>query len=240
MAKVNPALIERVKGDILGGVLRPNSKLQIRSLSQRYGTAGSPLREVLSRLVPEGLIRFEQNRGFWVAPLSMAELTEITEMRQLIETEGFRRSMELGDDDWEVRVVVSHHRLSQLHRQQRRDTTEYRLDWEARHRAFHLALIDACGNRKLLQVAEQLYDNLARYRPILKVNNLSVDELEEIHNRIFELALKRDAERGVSELRQHLDVNLRQVSQSLEKTPNLFDMPDQDGGDLSDYQNNDR
>src|SRR5690349_7523744 len=67
--KVDSALLERVKGDIMFGALPPNSKLRVRSLSLRYGVGTSPLREVLSRLVPEGLIEFEQNRGFWVAPL---------------------------------------------------------------------------------------------------------------------------------------------------------------------------
>jgi GntR family carbon starvation induced transcriptional regulator len=222
--KIDSALFERVKGDIMFGALPPNSKLRVRSLSVRYGVGGSPLREVLSRLVPEGLIEFEQNRGFWVAPLSIVELVEITEMRQLIEVEGFRRSMLIGDDDWEARVLVSHHKLTKMLQQRREDKTESRLEWEARHRAFHLSLIDACGNRKLLQAADQLYGQLARYRPILQVNDYSSDELAEIHTRIFEMAMARDLTHGPLALARHFEVNLTQVNETLKSTPPLFEM----------------
>jgi DNA-binding GntR family transcriptional regulator len=228
--KVDSALLERVKGDIMFGALPPNSKLRVRSLSLRYGVGTSPLREVLSRLVPEGLIEFEQNRGFWVAPLSIAELIEITEMRQLIEVDGFRRSMQLGDEDWEARVLVAHHKLAKtLQQHRRKDDPKARLEWEARHRAFHLALIDACGNRKLLQAADQLYDQLARYRPILQFNDYPNEKLAEIHKRIFELAMARDLKRGPAELASHFAVNLTQVNETLKSTPQLFEMMRGDG-----------
>jgi GntR family transcriptional regulator, carbon starvation induced regulator len=222
--KIDSALFERVKGDIMFGALPPNSKLRVRSLSVRYGVGGSPLREVLSRLVPEGLIEFEQNLCFWVAPLSVAELVEITEMRQLVEVEGFRRSMQTGDEDWEARVLVAHHKLTKTLQQRREDDAEGRLQWEARHRAFHLALIDACGNRKLLQAADQLYGQLARYRPILQINDYSSDELAEIHTRIFDLAMARDLTKGPTELARHFEVNLTQVNETLKSTPQLFEM----------------
>ena len=206
----------------MSGALPPNSKLMVRALSVRYGVGGSPLREVLARLVPEGLIKFEQNRGFWVAPLSIAELVEITEMRQLIEVDGFRRSMQKGDEDWEARVLLAHHKLKKFLQQRDEDTAESRREWEARHRAFHLALMDASGNRKLLDAAEQLYAQLARYRPILQINDLSTDELTEIHTRIFDIAMDRDLTRGAVELARHFEVNLVQVHATIENTPEKF------------------
>jgi GntR family transcriptional regulator, carbon starvation induced regulator len=214
---------ERVRGDILSGVLEPNSRLRIRSLSLRYGVGGSPLREALSRLVPEGLIRLEHNRGFRVTPLSIEELKEITEMRQILEVEAFRRSGEHGGDDWEGRIIASFHQLAKCIAQPLPDPLGQRLRWEERHRAFHRALVDACGNSKLLHAIDQLYQNLARYRVVLQINDLPSRKLTKIHETLVDHAIGRNLVEGSEALRRHFDVNIEQVHDTLRQTPRLFD-----------------
>ncbi len=214
---------ERVRSDILAGVLEPNSRLRIRSLSARYGVGGSPLREALSRLVPEGLITIEQNRGFRVTPLSIEELREITEMRQILEVEAFCRSVERGDDNWEGRVVAAFHQLAKCLRQPLSDPLAQRLRWEERHRGFHRSLIDACGNSKLLHAADQLYQNLARYRVVLQINDLPTERLRRIHEELLEHAIDRDAQAGSAALRRHFEVNLDQLRETLGQNPQLFE-----------------
>ncbi len=44
--------------------------LRLDDLKDHYGMGASPLREALSRLVGEGLVQLENNRGFRVAGLS--------------------------------------------------------------------------------------------------------------------------------------------------------------------------
>lgn len=218
------AIRERLRRDILGGVLPPNSRLRIRSLSERYGVGGTPVREALSGLVPEGLISFEQNRGFRVAALSIEELLEITEMRQLIETEGFRRSMIRGDDAWEAGVLAAFHRLRKFLRTPTSRAPENRLEWEERHSSFHLALLAACGNQKLIDAAAQLYAHLARYRVVLQINDLPPLQLLELHQDILDYALDRDVERGCRALNVHFEVNVEQVRTTLASDGELFRM----------------
>jgi GntR family carbon starvation induced transcriptional regulator len=215
---------ERVRSDILAGVLEPNSRLRIRSLCLRYGVGGSPLREALSRLIPEGLISLEQNRGFRVTPLSIEELKEITEIRQILEVEAFGRSVARGDDGWEGRVVSTFHQLAKCLAQPLSDPVEQRLRWEERHRAFHRSLLDACGNSKLLQAVDQLYQNLARYRAVLQINDLTSQELKRLHEELLEHAIGRNLAAGREALRRHFDVNIEQVHETLRQTPRLFDM----------------
>jgi DNA-binding GntR family transcriptional regulator len=215
---------ERVRSDILSGVLEPNSRLRIRSLSLRYGVGGSPLREALSRLIPEGLISLEQNRGFRVTPLSIEELKEITQMRQILEVEAFRRSVARGDDGWEGRIVANFHQLAKCLAQPLPDPFEQRLRWEERHRTYHRALLDACGNSKLLHAVDQLYQNLARYRAVLQINDLPPKKLTKIHETLLEYAISRNMDEGSEALRRHFDVNIEQVHDTLRQTPRLFDV----------------
>src|SRR6185369_8530624 len=56
----------RLRDDIISGALVPAEKLRIEHLRQRYGIGASALREALSRLVSDGLVECEAQRGYWV------------------------------------------------------------------------------------------------------------------------------------------------------------------------------
>ncbi len=215
---------ERVRDDVLSGILPPNSRLRIRTLSIRYGAGASPIREALSRLVPEGLITIDRNRGFRVTPLSIEELREITEMRQILEVEAFRRSIALGDDEWEGHIVSAFHQLVKCIDHPLDGQAEQRLRWEERHHAYHRSLVDACGNSKLLHAIDRIYQNLARYRSVLQINDLEPGVMRKIHEELFEYAIARNAKAGSEALRGHFDVNVEQVRDTLAKDPRLFDM----------------
>ena len=89
----------RLRDDILRGVLHPAAKLRIEHLRQSYGLGASALREALSRLVADGLVETEGQRGFWVAPISREELHDITSARQVMEVGALRQSIEHGSVD---------------------------------------------------------------------------------------------------------------------------------------------
>src|SRR5260370_33416941 len=76
----------RLRTDILSGRHAPGSKLLSSSLCEQYDISGGLLREVLPRLVGEGLAISEPQRGFRVTPVSEDDLRQLTEARALIES----------------------------------------------------------------------------------------------------------------------------------------------------------
>ena len=77
----------QLRGDIVNGRLAAGSKLKLEGLAQDYEVGMSPLREALARLMGDLLVVSEGQRGFWVAPLSLDELDDVSRVRALIETE---------------------------------------------------------------------------------------------------------------------------------------------------------
>ena len=119
-ATLSEAAYQRLRADIVAGVLEAGKPLRLEALRQRYGLSFSPLREALMRLQSERLVLSTALRGFSVAPLSREEIRDATETRILIECEALRRSMRDGDDDWEAGIVAAFHALSlQVERQSR-------------------------------------------------------------------------------------------------------------------------
>lgn len=209
------AAYDKIKADVIGGTLEPGQRLRIEDLRQAYGTGASPLREALSRLAAEGIVVSIGQRGFRVPPVSLDELRDITNMRILLETEALRQSIEHGDDEWEVEVVASFHRLTKAETGPGSDFPE----WEARNKAFHDALLSACPSRWLLRFYETMYDQHRRYRALsIQATNHPRDVHSE-HEHIKEAALARDADlacrESVIHIRRTAEIDERLLEDSL-------------------------
>ena len=97
-------LAERAYRDLKHAIVRcefePGERLRVDDLSKRLDISSSPVREALSRLSEQGLVRALDKRGFRVAPLTVEGIADLTRVRLLIECEALTDSMANGDDAW--------------------------------------------------------------------------------------------------------------------------------------------
>lgn len=203
-----------IRRAILNGRHEPGTKLRIQDLATEIGVSPGAIRESLSRLVPEQLVLSRDQRGFVVAPLSVADLEELTELRCEIEGLALRRSVARGDVHWEADILAAAHRLRSLKIAARdrspEETEQLIADWGRAHSDFHNALIKACGNRRLLALHGQLYEQSERYR----VRSFFVESKRDVdkeHQEIVDLALARDADGLVSAMTNHIRETTRLI-----------------------------
>ena len=203
--KVTEVVYARLRTDILLGEWRPNDRLKLDRLRQRYAASVNTLREALSRLVSEGLVANEGQRGFTVVGASLADLQDITEMRALLECQAARRSIERADLDWESHVVGAYHKLSKIENLVDSDPKRYAPLLELYNREFHNALIANCGSKWLLVFHGVMYDQSLRYRMLaFKVTDFPREQSKREHRQILDAALARDGERLVELLSVHI------------------------------------
>ncbi len=107
---------QRIRSDIIFGVLTPSGRLKLDSMKEDYGVSVSTLREILNRLASEGFVVAEGQRGFEVAPVSIQNLRELAQLRILLEHHAMTESFRAGDMEWEGRVVSAHHKLAATER----------------------------------------------------------------------------------------------------------------------------
>lgn len=79
--------IDRLRAAILSVRFRPGDRLVERELSETMGISRALLREVLSQLEAEGLVKTIPHKGPIVATYSREEALEIYELRALLEQE---------------------------------------------------------------------------------------------------------------------------------------------------------
>jgi DNA-binding GntR family transcriptional regulator len=197
-------LYDRMRADLLAGrLLAPGRKLQIEFLSHHYGAGQTPVREALNRLTSDGLVQQRDQRGFAVAAVSAADLAEITNTRCWLEEIALRKSMAAGSGQWEEELVLAHHRLSKAPRSLDPERFEDNPEWETLHRAFHFALISACGSRWLIGFCEQLADQLHRYRALSVRQTFPHRPVQDEHTALLQAVTSGDADRAVELLTQH-------------------------------------
>jgi DNA-binding GntR family transcriptional regulator len=202
---VGQSVFSEIRNDILLGTLRPGMRLKLSSLQRNYGVSVNTLRENLMRLAAEGLVVAEGQKGFRVVPASIDDLREITELRQLIECNGLRKSIENGDLDWEGRVVSAHHMLARSEQLMTEDSAKHGTEWQRFDRQFHVALISACGSRWILRTHRLIHDQFRRYQ-MLALNTIAFrgEEMVDEHRKILDHAVNRDADKAVELLAAHI------------------------------------
>lgn len=204
-ATVGETLFSELRNDILLGALHPGMKLKLASLKRDYDVSINTLRETLMRLAADGLVLAEGQKGFRVVPASIDDLREVTELRQLIECHGLRKSMELGDLDWEGRVVSAHHMLARSERLMMQDSAKHGAEWQKFDRQFHIALISACNSRWIMRMHRVVHDQFRRYQMLaLKTIGFRGEALVNEHRLILEHAVNRDVEAAVRLLAAHI------------------------------------
>lgn len=200
-----------IEHDILAGVFQPGDRLGIVALSERYGIGATPLREGLSRLVSRGLISAIGQKGFRVTAISRADLIDITEVRIVVEREALARSLRDGGDDWEANILSTLHRLTRSVERDPETMREGTPEFDRLHKAFHRALLEACGSERLLKLHDDLYFQAYRYRRTMMRQFTDHGDFVNAHRTLAAVVLRRDAEAAQTELAAHLRQTLHFV-----------------------------
>jgi DNA-binding GntR family transcriptional regulator len=94
------ALIARqLREAIMYGHLAPGTQLSEADLSAEFGVSRGPLREAMQRLVQEGLVRSERNRGLFVKVLDDADIRDVYAARSAVEGAAAVLILRAGDPD---------------------------------------------------------------------------------------------------------------------------------------------
>jgi DNA-binding GntR family transcriptional regulator len=191
---------EQLRSELLAGGYAPGERLVPAELCARYGVKAGVLREALSRLAAEGLTTLEPNRGFRVMDMTRRRIEELLELRRINECAALRLAVQRGGTDYEAAVVAAHHRL--------RATPEGPERGRAHH-DFHLALLSACGNDRLLELCETLFEASELYRrwslsAVRRPAGRGARNQDAEHKAILDAVLAHDPDRAAALYEQHL------------------------------------
>jgi DNA-binding GntR family transcriptional regulator len=193
-------IVADLRAAIVRGELAPGEKINLDRLREAQDVSISPLREAMSRLAADGLVAFEDQRGYSVTPVSLGDLAEITRLRVALESLALRGAVAAGDLDWESQVMGALYRLRTTPR-----SAEAPAAWEAAHTEFHMALLRGAAMPLLLQFCAQLRCLQDRYRALYLADLPAGRDVQAEHDAIAAAACARNADLAVSRLVAHIE-----------------------------------
>lgn len=196
-------LTDQLRAEILRGNFVPGARISIKELSERLNVSLSPLREALTRLGSEGLLSSDEQRGFWISPISVTDLAEVTRLRVAFERMALQEAMSKGGIEWETRVMAALYRMNRIDRIP--DDLTSKEAWEVAHRTFHVELLSACEMPLLLQFITTLHGLSDRYRRIFLASNPPDKASAREHERIAEAAVSRRGDEAIDLLGKHIE-----------------------------------
>lgn len=209
-----PAL-ERIQAEILSGRLPPGSRLDPDGIAARFGVSTLEMREALIWLSGDGLIVVDGNGALRAAPVSLADLRDLTATRIAIEGGALRSSLEHGGSEWQARVEEAFTALSAAEQRFLADPAGTMDAWEACNGRFHHALVAACPLRRLLRFNDLLYRQHERYRRLSLARRSASRDVQAEHQALYKAALARDAVTATQVLTEHIQGTAEMLSSGI-------------------------
>jgi DNA-binding GntR family transcriptional regulator len=206
-----------LREDILAGRLTPGTRLPFADLCATYDASMGVLREGLSRLAEQGLVQLEPQQGYRVTPLSVADLTELTDARVHVESLVLREAVAHGDVEWESDVIARHHTLTRTPDRALDGPDRLSAAWTAAHADFHSAVLAGCPNRRLRAIADGLRATAELYRQwSFPLAHAPARDIAGEHRALLDAVIAREADAAVAVLTAHIrrtsDVLLERVA----------------------------
>ncbi len=210
MKQQTPDILQQMRDRLIMAHYRLGQKLRPSEVAAEFEVSANTIREIMLRLSAEGLLDYEDQRGFRVVGASDRLLHEITEFRIVLEQCGVERSIARGGIEWEAQMAAAHHKLSHIEARIRRtgDVVGVLKHWNDAELDFHLSLMGAADLPILQQSFRTVY---ARFRQQIVSPERSYAHREGNiieHQRILEAALDRDVAASHDAIYRHLRRNL--------------------------------
>jgi DNA-binding GntR family transcriptional regulator len=191
-----------LRADLLSGRLVPGAKIKISDVGESLSLNLSAVREALSRLSADGLVVALPQRGFQVAPVSAAELRDLTATRIEIERICMRKAVTNPDIAWETGLVAAKHKLMRTDKFDR-DSPRPSAAWSSAHAEFHRALIAGCNSPWLIRIHDQLLAQAERYQRLSALGSGIRRDVDQEHGDLADAMLARDGATAVSLIADH-------------------------------------
>ena len=195
---VREEVVNVLRGAIVSGEMRPGELYSAAGLAERFGVSATPVREAMLDLGKQGLVEVVRNKGYRVTVLSEADLDQITQIRQLLEPTAAAEAVpHISDDEL---VALRALAAAIVVAAAEGDLVSY----VNADREFHLRLLAAAGNPRLVRIVDELRAQTRLYGlSALVASGRLVDSAQE-HVEMCDLIASGDAKKLKKLMSTHL------------------------------------
>ena len=189
--------------------LAPGQKLIYQDLAHRLNVSTTPILQALHRLESAKLVRYEQNKGFFVAEITETEARELYQAREALEV---------------YLIPILSEKLTKKRIQQIRDSFRAHKDSSApnyRRRLmltdadFHLTIAKASENQVIVDLLHTVMERIYIKYKAEYLGDERIARVLKQHRMLLESLQKKDVETAIQLTREHIQSGMNHMIDSL-------------------------
>lgn len=207
-------VIAAMRSRIISGEVVSGAALSELALADEFGVSRTPVREALKQLQTEGLVEIRPRVGTFVTAPSRREITELFEIKELLEGAAARLLAQRGRVRETDALIVNLEQADEAVRK------EDRLRYAELVHEFHDLLIEGADNSKLQAHYRTLMNQLA-YARLVQTSLAKPGrplESDREHHQVLNLILEKDGESAERVMREHVRASRRALLEGLPVT----------------------
>ncbi len=192
-------VFKALRDAIVNGDLKPGERLMEIQLANKMGVSRTPVREAIRKLELEGLVIMTPRKGAQVAPITEDDLTDVLEVRKALERLAVDLACDkiteetldkLKEETIKLKIAIKNNDINEIAKK----------DVE-----FHDIIYDSTGNKRLVQMINNLREHIFRYRIAYIKDVEQRTLLIEEHSNIVESIINKDKESAINAMVRHID-----------------------------------
>lgn len=191
-------LYRSLKQDITTCVLLPGTPFSEAELCRRYHASRTPVREACHRLEREDLIKIVSFRGYFVAPLTLAQFHNLHEVQLIV-------------DPAAAGLAALRATPAQLHSMEKCARYQYRVGVKTSYYAFlqrnfhlHVGIAEASQNADLVAMVTSIQTHLMRFFYLIIAMDAYGSELVQEHEKIVAAIRARNPAQAQRSSAEHI------------------------------------
>jgi DNA-binding GntR family transcriptional regulator len=201
---------ENLKARIINNFIKPGEPLNEGVLSKELKISKTPIREALQQLEKEGFIENIPVKGAFVSRISIQDIREIFEIREILECEVIKRAALKADPD---RVEDIRKKFVSSESDSKKASAGHFKSGDE----VHAFIFETFGNNRLKEIYKRLQDHIVRTR-IHFFNQSQSGRSEESfkeHLEILDALKAQDPVRAENAIRNHLRNSLEYIKKMI-------------------------
>jgi len=218
---------DRIEAAIINGALEPGVRLSEQALAASLGVSRGPMREAIRRLEGRKLLIRTPNIGVRVAALTLKDLNQMLQIREVLEGLACRLAAQNMTDG----EIAAQQELLARHEKQKSVREGIGSYSESLEFDFHNRIVNGSRNERLAQTLDLHYLlRLCRYKSSSK-SGRAMQALKE-HRQIVDALARRDPDAAEQKMREHLrnehthvDEQLKAATDAARRESPALDVP---------------
>lgn len=205
-----------LKEDILTQRIPLGEKLTLKMLKERFEVSSTPIRDALTRLTEEGLVRYYSNIGVNVISPGRTDLQELYQFMGDLDALAILYSSRSKDLSEILKELEENIELTRVILEKEKLTQEEASLWISHSDRFHLIFYDYCHNTRLAVAAGRLRSQLTIFSNAYETGSLPQATIFRAHEEIFSLYKERHFQEAAGRMRLHLEESLQFALEALD------------------------